>query len=342
VTPADSEVVAAASRGLYYEFIRITETQENLAIDAVRAEPRGLTLIIAVKRWAGALGEACLAYVSEKTRLYSAFADPNLKVLGTLISALCAHLGLPNEDLLYASAEWPEENRLDQFVFAAVGTSVMTGLSKDGDLQRIKSRLPWWEPSRGTFARASAGSRPEIEKIRNEWYLTEEETHKELRNLTECFQNVLLDRLFEATDEALVAAKLAFPHLSAAFEERPSNQMNVMQRRAAMVVKVREEIRLVRPLLKEDSDYPLLKEQQPDFILFEICEQDPQLKELLLGINCHHQRKALRFAKQVSAAKCNVKLNTIEKAWDLYNPDRKPRVAQTKIRPKAPGQKTHK
>jgi hypothetical protein len=130
--------------------------------------------------------------------------------------------------------------------------------------------------------------------------------------------------------------------LAGAFEAKSSDQMNVMQRRAAMVVKVQEEIKLVRPLLKEDSDYSLLKEQHPDFILFEICEQDPELKELLLGINRHHQRKALRFAKQVSAAKCNIKLNTIEKAWDLYNPDHKPRVAQSKTRPKAPGQKTHK
>ena len=108
---------------------------------------------------------------------------------------------------------------------------------------------------------------------------------------------------------------------------------SVGRKRAADIVRVTEEIATVRPQMDTDDDYDRLRARYPDSILFRVCERDPELKQLLLGIKSHHQKRALRFAKQVAAAHNGIKLNTIEKAWDLYNPNKN-------SRPNATGPKT--
>ena len=104
------------------------------------------------------------------------------------------------------------------------------------------------------------------------------------------------------------------------------------KKRAADVVRAQEEIAQVRNQMDRDDDYYRLKSDHPSFMLFSVCDRDQELKELLLGIKGHHQRKALRFAKQVAAAYNDIKLNTIEKAWDLYNPDKKTRQNRNRNR----------
>jgi hypothetical protein len=168
------------------------------------------TLMIAIKGWARALGDACHSYAAKKIALYSACDVPNVEVLQTLTSALCAHLGLPEERLLFESTEWPEDNRLYDFVLSAAGTSL---LPSEDSQSIIKPRLPWWEP-KGTFGRAFAGPPPKTEQVGNKWYLSEEETRRHLRGLTESFRKVLQGELSAASDEALVSAKLAFPRLA--------------------------------------------------------------------------------------------------------------------------------
>lgn len=100
---------------------------------------------------------------------------------------------------------------------------------------------------------------------------------------------------------------------------------DVGKKRAADIVRAQREIAEVRGQMDSDDDYDRLKAKYPTFMLFKICEREPELKLLLLGIKGHHQRRALRFAKQVAASHNGIKLNTIEKAWDKYNPDKKTR-----------------
>jgi len=123
-------------------------------------------------------------------------------------------------------------------------------------------------------------------------------------------------------------------------EERPRSPVPVKdavtaseergRKRAADVVRVTQEISGIRSRMNCDEDYDRLKAEYPDFILFRICDLDPGLKLLFLGIKWHHQRKALRFAKQVAAEYNEIKLNTIEKAWDLYNPNKQTRTIASK------------
>jgi hypothetical protein len=98
-------------------------------------------------------------------------------------------------------------------------------------------------------------------------------------------------------------------------------------KRAADIVRAQQEIEEIRPLMDCDDDYDRLRTKHPDFMIFKICDRHPDLKQLLLGIKGHHQRRALRFAKEVAAANNHIKLNTIEKAWDKYNPNKKTRTA---------------
>jgi hypothetical protein len=109
------------------------------------------------------------------------------------------------------------------------------------------------------------------------------------------------------------------------FNLSPLPQEEVEKKRASDVVKVMKEIADVGIRMDSDDDYGRLKAEYPTFILFKECDKDPELKSLFLGIKGHHQKKALRFAKQVAASHHGVKLNTIEKAWDRYNPNKKPR-----------------
>lgn len=95
--------------------------------------------------------------------------------------------------------------------------------------------------------------------------------------------------------------------------------------RATDVVRAQREIAEVRGQMDCDDDYDRLKAKYPTFMVFKICDRDPELKLLLLGVKGHYQRRALRFAKQVAASHNGIKLNTIEKAWDKYNPDKKTR-----------------
>jgi hypothetical protein len=108
------------------------------------------------------------------------------------------------------------------------------------------------------------------------------------------------------------------------------------------ILQAEEEIKNLRPLIKSAADYERMRSEYPDYIAIKAAEKDPELKELLIGINSHHQRKAMRFAKQVAAAECSVQLSTIETAWDRYKPDsrRSPKKRKLKnappARPRAP------
>ena len=90
--------------------------------------------------------------------------------------------------------------------------------------------------------------------------------------------------------------------------------------RVRKILQAEEEIKILRPLIKSAEDYERVKGEHPDYITIKAAEKNPELKELLIGINSHHQRKAQRFAKQVAADACDVKLSTIETAWDRYKP----------------------
>jgi hypothetical protein len=110
---------------------------------------------------------------------------------------------------------------------------------------------------------------------------------------------------------------------------------DVGKKRAADIVRAQLEIAEVRGQMDSDDDYDRLKAKYPTFMLFKICEREPELKLLLFGIKGHYQRRALRFAKQVAASHNGIKLNTIEKAWDKYNPDKKTRPPARRSRLKA-------
>lgn len=100
--------------------------------------------------------------------------------------------------------------------------------------------------------------------------------------------------------------------------------------RVSMILRAENELRQIRPRMESEHNYDLLRAQHPDFIIFQTAERDPELKLLLIGIKGHHQKKALRFAKQVAASACNVALNTIESAWDKYKPHDRRTGKQTK------------
>ena len=105
--------------------------------------------------------------------------------------------------------------------------------------------------------------------------------------------------------------------------------------RVDKVLQAEREIGALRPLINSLAEYDRIKIQHPDYITIRACEKDPALKELLLGIQGHTQKKALRFAKQIAAQDCGKKLSTIETAWDRYKPEER-RNPKKRRRKKAP------
>ena len=119
----------------------------------------------------------------------------------------------------------------------------------------------------------------------------------------------------------------------------PLPQEEVDRKRASDITRVLREIDTVRGRMDDEGTYNELKAENPKFILFKECDKDPELKSLLLGIKGHHQKKAMRFAKQIAASHNGVRLNTIEKAWDRHNPNRRPRQRAEKCTPQPKAQR---
>lgn len=108
-------------------------------------------------------------------------------------------------------------------------------------------------------------------------------------------------------------------------EQKELSAEEIGKKRARDVIRAQREIAEIRGQMDRDDEYELLKKKYPKFMLFWVCDKNSELKQRALGIKSHHQRKALRFAKEVAAAYNGIKLNTIEKAWDQHNPNKKTR-----------------
>jgi hypothetical protein len=82
---------------------------------------------------------------------------------------------------------------------------------------------------------------------------------------------------------------------------------------AVAIARAQREIAVVRGQMDSEGDYDRLKAEYPTFMLFNVCDQDSDLKSLFLGINSHDQKKALHLAKQVAAFYNGIQPNTIQK-----------------------------
>lgn len=111
-----------------------------------------------------------------------------------------------------------------------------------------------------------------------------------------------------------------------------SRPISASQARARAVAKVIKELGVLRPRMFSDDDYDHLRQEYSRYMVFKVCGQHPDLKLKLESIQGHQQFK--RFAKEIVAAHYSCKYSTIEKDWKTYNPNRKPRKRNPRLRSK--------
>jgi hypothetical protein len=109
------------------------------------------------------------------------------------------------------------------------------------------------------------------------------------------------------------------------FVPEETAKADTAKKRAVAIARAQREIAVVRGQMDSEGDYDRLKAEYPTFMLFNVCNQDSDLKSLLLGIKSHDQKKALHLAKQVAAFYNGIQPNTIQKTWNRRNPDKRSR-----------------
>lgn len=86
--------------------------------------------------------------------------------------------------------------------------------------------------------------------------------------------------------------------------------------RARMVQMVKKELAIIRPDLFSRNDIEALRARYPDFVVFEVCAQHPNLVDALE--NLQSTKQYVWLAIKIAAAKLGLADSTIESAWRRF------------------------
>jgi hypothetical protein len=103
--------------------------------------------------------------------------------------------------------------------------------------------------------------------------------------------------------------------------------LNASQRRAHTVARIKRELdRLRRGMTGTESAYSALEKKHPRFLTFEIVREHPEFRKRVM--NLQEDRARLHLAQELTAAKYDKALTTVQKDWKVHKPTecRRPRV----------------
>jgi hypothetical protein len=90
------------------------------------------------------------------------------------------------------------------------------------------------------------------------------------------------------------------------------------EKRARTVAKIIEELNVLKPSMRYDSDYEELKGKYPNFVTFKIAAKQGELREKV--VNLQDQRRHYRLAQELAAAYHGRELSTLQTDWKKYKP----------------------